>query len=227
MQIPITFTSVILLSSFSFTGVSGKCFTSGINWSNKDTAVGHVEAACRGGVFTGVFKPGQRKYLCVRAGENVKWEFAITNQNTRDSFDLQDEHFNQLLRQHALHHHPHHRCRDPRINRNSSPKTETFATASVYAFNRDQNTHKFVDVPFGKLTHIDYQITDLELRGVQFLLPDGEKIDPDKVTCQMYKDSLGTQPGSAAFTKQTPAHISLFNPVQFGWVLCYVNVGSA
>ncbi|ENH67366.1 hypothetical protein FOC1_g10007144 [Fusarium oxysporum f. sp. cubense race 1] len=109
----------------------------------------------------------------------------------------------------------------------AAPKTETFATASVYAFNRDQNTHKFVDVPFGKLTHIDYQITDLELRGVQFLLPDGEKIDLDKVTCQMYKDSLGTQPGSAAFTKQTPAHISLFNPVQFGWVLCYVNVGSA
>ncbi|KAF5652011.1 hypothetical protein F25303_3731 [Fusarium sp. NRRL 25303] len=109
----------------------------------------------------------------------------------------------------------------------AAPKTETFATASVYAFNRDQNTHKFVDVPFGKLTHIDYQITDLELRGVQFLLPDGEKIDPDKVTCQMYKDSLGTQPGSAAFTKKTPAHISLFNPVQFGWVLCYVNVGSA
>ncbi|EWZ32418.1 hypothetical protein IWW34DRAFT_738701 [Fusarium oxysporum f. sp. albedinis] len=109
----------------------------------------------------------------------------------------------------------------------AAPKTETFATASVYAFNRDKNTHKFVDVPFGKLTHIDYQITDLELRGVQFLLPDGEKIDPDKVTCQMYKDSLGTQPGSAAFTKQTPAHISLFNPVQFGWVLCYVNVGSA
>ncbi|KAI1064340.1 hypothetical protein LB506_007631 [Fusarium annulatum] len=109
----------------------------------------------------------------------------------------------------------------------AAPKTETFATASVYAFNRDQSTHKFVDVPFGKLTHIDYQITDLELRGVQFLLPDGTKIDPDKVTCQMYKDNLGTQPGSAAFTKKTPAHISLFNPVQFGWVLCYVNVGSA
>ncbi|KAF5682003.1 hypothetical protein FDENT_7855 [Fusarium denticulatum] len=109
----------------------------------------------------------------------------------------------------------------------AAPKTENFATASVYAFNRDQNTHKFVDVPFGKLTHIDYQITDLELRGVQFLLPDGEKIDPEKVTCQMYKDSLGTQPGSAAFTKKTPAHISLFNPVQFGWVLCYVNVNGA
>ncbi|KAF5965332.1 hypothetical protein FBULB1_12270 [Fusarium bulbicola] len=92
MQVPITFTSLIIVSTFSFTGVSGKCFTSGINWSSKDLAVGHVEAACRGGVFTGVFKPGERKYLCVRAGENLKWEFAITNQNTRDSFDLQNEH---------------------------------------------------------------------------------------------------------------------------------------
>ncbi|CCT74628.1 uncharacterized protein FFB20_12095 [Fusarium fujikuroi] len=92
MQLPINFASLVVLSTFALTGVSGKCFTSSINWSNKDKAVGHVEAACRGGVFTGVFKPGQRKYLCVRVADNLKWEFAITNQDTRDSFDLQDEH---------------------------------------------------------------------------------------------------------------------------------------
>ncbi|KAF4973186.1 hypothetical protein FSARC_438 [Fusarium sarcochroum] len=102
-----------------------------------------------------------------------------------------------------------------------------FATASVFAINKVKNTYKSVDVPFGKLTHIDYQITGLELRGVSFLLPDGQKIDPNKVTCQMYKDQLGTQPGSAAFTKKTPASISLLNPVEFGYVLCYVNVDSA
>ncbi|VZI03019.1 unnamed protein product [Fusarium fujikuroi] len=88
MQLPINFASLVVLSTFALTGVSGKCFTSSINWSNKDKAVGHVEAACRGGVFTGVFKPGQRKYLCVRVADNLKWEFAITNQDTRDSFDL-------------------------------------------------------------------------------------------------------------------------------------------
>ncbi|KAF4947486.1 hypothetical protein FSARC_13964 [Fusarium sarcochroum] len=92
MQIPTTLVSILLLTGFSLTEVSAKCHRSGIPWASRDKAVGHVEAACRGGVFTGTFKPKERKYLCVRGAENVKYEFSITNQNDHDSFDLLDEH---------------------------------------------------------------------------------------------------------------------------------------
>ncbi|KAF5011319.1 hypothetical protein FDECE_2569 [Fusarium decemcellulare] len=92
MQISTTFASLILLLGSSLTEVSARCHQSGLHWSSKDKAVGHIEAACRGGVFTGTFAPKQRKYLCIKGGENVKWEFAITNQNTHDSFDLNDQH---------------------------------------------------------------------------------------------------------------------------------------
>ncbi|KAI1874283.1 uncharacterized protein JN550_002862 [Neoarthrinium moseri] len=91
MQIT-TLTSASLLLFSTLIGVSATCHRSGTTWSNKDKAVGHIEAACRGGVFTGTFAPNQRKYLCIRAAENVKWEFSVTNQNSRDSFDLQDQH---------------------------------------------------------------------------------------------------------------------------------------
>ncbi|CZS81842.1 unnamed protein product [Fusarium graminearum] len=110
----------------------------------------------------------------------------------------------------------------------AAPASDTyFAKASVFAINKVENAYKSVQVPLGELTHMDYQLTSLELRGVGFLLPDGQKVDPQDITCQMYKDKFGTQPGSAAFNMKTPALISLLNPVQFGWVLCYVNVNSA
>ncbi|RGP74525.1 hypothetical protein FSPOR_1102 [Fusarium sporotrichioides] len=110
----------------------------------------------------------------------------------------------------------------------AAPVSDTyFANASVFAINKVENVYKSVQVPLGKLTHMDYQLTSLELRGVGFLLPDGQKVDPQDITCQMYKDEFGTQPGSAAFNMETPAVVSLLNPVEFGWVLCYVNVNSA
>ncbi|KAL6916472.1 hypothetical protein ACHAPO_007524 [Fusarium lateritium] len=102
-----------------------------------------------------------------------------------------------------------------------------FAKASVFAINKVENAYKSVQVPLGKLTHMEYQLTSLELRGVGFLLPDDQKVDPQNITCQMYKDEFGTQPGSDAFNMKTPAHVSLLNPVEFGWVLCYVNVNGA
>ncbi|RYC78478.1 hypothetical protein BFJ63_vAg18647 [Fusarium oxysporum f. sp. narcissi] len=92
MQIFATLISVLVFLGTGPAQVSATCHRSGIHWSSKDKAVGHIEAACRGGVFTGTFAPKQRKYLCIKAGENVKWEFSITNQNDHASFDLQDQH---------------------------------------------------------------------------------------------------------------------------------------
>ncbi|CEI62264.1 hypothetical protein FVEN_g10244 [Fusarium venenatum] len=110
----------------------------------------------------------------------------------------------------------------------AAPVSDTyFAKASVFAINKVENAYKSVQVPLGKLTHMEYQLTSLELRGVGFLLPDDQKVDPQDITCQMYKDEFGTQPGSAAFNMKTPAYVSLLNPVEFGWVLCYVNVNGA
>ncbi|RFN47745.1 hypothetical protein FIE12Z_8019 [Fusarium flagelliforme] len=105
------------------------------------------------------------------------------------------------------------------------PKPDTYlAEAFVYAINKVDPGYKSVDVPFGKLTHIDYKLNSLELRGIGILLPKGQELDPEDVTCQMYKDALGTQPVSAAFRMRQPAEISPSKPVTFGWVLCYVNV---
>ncbi|RSL72559.1 hypothetical protein CEP53_001059 [Fusarium sp. AF-6] len=94
------------------------------------------------------------------------------------------------------------------------------ATVDVFAMNVDG--YKSIMVPFGVLTHMDYRMTSLEVRGVFVDLPDGQDVDLNKVKCQMYKDSVGTQRGSDVFTKKKPAHVST-NPVEFGWVLCYVD----
>ncbi|PKS05939.1 hypothetical protein jhhlp_007772 [Lomentospora prolificans] len=82
-----------------------------------------------------------------------------------------------------------------------------------------------VQVPFGTLTHVDLSITTLQLTGVTVNVPDAEAPADTDITCQMYKDQYGVQPGSAEFSKGKDAHIST-NPVPFGWVLCYVNVHS-
>ncbi|KAF4981035.1 hypothetical protein FZEAL_3087 [Fusarium zealandicum] len=91
-------------------------------------------------------------------------------------------------------------------------------SAKVLLINR--NDHKFIDVPFGKLTHVDYQIMRLEFAGVT---PDGQKVDPTKVTCQMYKDQFGIESGSTDFSSKNAAYIST-NNVDLGWILCYVEV---
>ncbi|KAJ4243831.1 hypothetical protein NW762_014709, partial [Fusarium torreyae] len=52
----------------------------------------YAEKECRHGAFSGTFKPGEVKYKCIQYGSGTKLEFSITNQNTRQSFDLKDEH---------------------------------------------------------------------------------------------------------------------------------------
>ncbi|KAM0428190.1 hypothetical protein ACHAPT_007091 [Fusarium lateritium] len=89
-----------------------------------------------------------------------------------------------------------------------------------------QHTEKTVTVPFGQLTHHDLQVSELRIESIAVQLPGGA-IEPDinDVTCQMYKDEGGLDPGSAEFTINKPALLST-NTVQFGWVLCYVEVGA-
>jgi len=53
----------------------------------------------------------------------------------------------------------------------------------------------------------------------------GVNLNTKDVECRMYKDKVGTMPGSAAFTEAMPAHIST-NTVAIGSILCY-EVGSA
>ncbi|KAH7260014.1 hypothetical protein FSOLCH5_009633 [Fusarium solani] len=87
-----------------------------------------------------------------------------------------------------------------------------------------QHTEKTVTVPFGQLTHYDMAISELRLESIAVTLPGGA-IEPDiqDITCQMYKDEHGLDPGSREFTIDRPALLST-NTVQFGWVLCYVEV---
>ncbi|KAJ4317703.1 hypothetical protein N0V84_007222 [Fusarium piperis] len=86
------------------------------------------------------------------------------------------------------------------------------------------HTEKTVTVPFGQLTHYDLAISELRLESIAVQLPGGA-IEPDiqDITCQMYKDEHGLDPGSREFTIDRPALLST-NTVQFGWVLCYVEV---
>ncbi|KAH7123498.1 hypothetical protein B0J13DRAFT_566710 [Dactylonectria estremocensis] len=103
------------------------------------------------------------------------------------------------------------------------------AVANVIAVNKPlDGTHSStaVKIPFGKLTHVDLPITNLMLKSVTVTASGVAAPDVSKVTCQMYKDKYGVQPGSAAFNKKHEAYIST-NTVQFGWVLCYVNVSPA
>ncbi|KAL4731687.1 hypothetical protein ACLX1H_000665 [Fusarium chlamydosporum] len=96
----------------------------------------------------------------------------------------------------------------------AAPQPNTYFTnMSMYAMNRVKDTYGLVQVPLGNLTNINYQFTRLELRGVQFLLPNGQTVEPKDVTCQIYKDKFGTQPGNANFKKGTPPEIGLLNPV--------------
>jgi hypothetical protein len=102
------------------------------------------------------------------------------------------------------------------------------AVANVVAVNGfgSSQSKTPVKIPFGKLTHYDLSITGLQLKSVTVNVPGATAPDVNKITCQMYKDQYGIQPGSAEFTKAKEALIAT-NAVQFGWVLCYVNVDSS
>ncbi|KAM5353735.1 hypothetical protein ACJ41O_000385 [Fusarium nematophilum] len=103
----------------------------------------------------------------------------------------------------------------------NTPRDTVTAVANVYAVNN--STKEPVEIPFGRLTHFDLSITELQLYDVTIDILGIPPPGVDAVTCQMYKDVYGIRPGSAEFTKDEPALIST-NPVDFGWVLCYVNV---
>ncbi|RSL81374.1 hypothetical protein CEP51_005903 [Fusarium floridanum] len=87
-----------------------------------------------------------------------------------------------------------------------------------------QHTETEVTVPFGQLTHYDLAISELRLASIAVTLPGGA-IEPDiqDITCQMYKDEHGLDPRSREFTIERPALLST-HTIQFGWVLCYVEV---
>lgn len=105
-------------------------------------------------------------------------------------------------------------------------KTSPIAVANVVAVDQDfmgNKTETPVQVPFGKLTHVDgLPITELQLKSVTVHVDGITAPDVEKVTCQRYQDQYGIQQGSKKFTHKSPAYIAT-NPVDFGWVLCYVE----
>ncbi|KAM0213584.1 hypothetical protein ACHAQD_009237 [Fusarium lateritium] len=90
----------------------------------------------------------------------------------------------------------------------------------------EKSTHP-LNVPLGVLTHQEnIGITKLEIARVYSTVKGVEAPEIDHITCQMYKDEYGTQPGSAEFTTKKDAFIST-NTVSLGWVLCRVNAPGA
>lgn len=84
-----------------------------------------------------------------------------------------------------------------------------------------------LNVPLGVLTHQkNIGITKLEIARVYSTVKGVDAPKIDQITCQMYKDQYGTQPGSAEFTAKKDALIST-NTVPLGWVLCRVNAPHA
>ncbi|CAJ0551450.1 Ff.00g113800.m01.CDS01 [Fusarium sp. VM40] len=84
-----------------------------------------------------------------------------------------------------------------------------------------------LNVPLGVLTHQkNIGITKLEIARVYSSIKGVDAPKIDQITCQMYKDQYGTQPGSAEFTAKKDALIST-NTVPLGWVLCRVNAPHA
>lgn len=86
----------------------------------------------------------------------------------------------------------------------------------------EKSTHP-LNVPLGVLTHQkNTGITKLEIARVYSTVKGVDAPEIDQITCQMYKDEYGTQPGSAEFTAKKDALIST-NTVSLGWILCRVN----
>jgi hypothetical protein len=97
------------------------------------------------------------------------------------------------------------------------------AYANVMVYNSADHSQQPVRIPFGQLTNLDqYKITKLDLVGLSVNIPDIPAPDIKDVVCQRYNDKYGVQLGSTEFTYENPALIST-NPVEFGWVLCYVR----
>ncbi|KAF5008650.1 hypothetical protein FDECE_5062 [Fusarium decemcellulare] len=100
------------------------------------------------------------------------------------------------------------------------------AYANLLVFNEAEHSQTPVRIPFGQLTSANYRITKLQLESVSVHIPDIQAPDVEDVVCQRYQDRYGVQPGSAEFSKGKPALVST-NPVEFGYVLCYVKSKSS
>lgn len=108
----------------------------------------------------------------------------------------------------------------------AAPTAAPKALVNLVAVNKPisgEHSTKAISVPFGELTHFDdLPVTGFQVKGVTVAnLPGAPKVDETKVTCRMYKDEFGVQPGSALFSKGEDALIST-NSVEFGHVLCWV-----
>ncbi|RSL68487.1 hypothetical protein CEP53_002562 [Fusarium sp. AF-6] len=97
------------------------------------------------------------------------------------------------------------------------------AYANIMVYNSADHSQQPVRIPFGQLTNLDqYKVTKLDLISLSVNIPDIPSPDVKDVVCQRYNDKYGVQLGSTEFTYENPALIST-NPVEFGWVLCYVR----
>lgn len=110
-----------------------------------------------------------------------------------------------------------------------SARNDNGAYANIMAINHPisssggESESTPLNIPLGQLTHFEnLEVTTLQLLGVTVSVPDLPELDESKVTCQRYNDAYGVQPGSAPFNTAVNASLST-NPIEFGWVLCYVN----
>ncbi|KAM0419044.1 hypothetical protein ACHAPT_011983 [Fusarium lateritium] len=97
------------------------------------------------------------------------------------------------------------------------------AYANVMIYNSAQHSQEPVRLPLAQLVSLNqYQVTKLDLISLSVHIPDIPSPDVKDVVCQRYKDKYGVQLGSTEFSYEKPALIST-NPVEFGYVLCYVR----
>ena len=94
--------TVLLAVIASAEVVAARCFF--FSWEyNKEEAKGWINDACRkkNGMFTGGFAPGQTKSMCPKSKhkfDRPNTLFQVQNQNTKESFDLNDDDcYNSLL----------------------------------------------------------------------------------------------------------------------------------
>jgi len=85
-------TAITGLLLFSLEGVSATCYGSGDKWASKPQAIAWVSDACtkNGGMFTGWYRPGEAKRMCLKDLNNRGAFFEVQNLNTNTGFDLAD-----------------------------------------------------------------------------------------------------------------------------------------
>ncbi|KAF4451937.1 hypothetical protein FALBO_16258 [Fusarium albosuccineum] len=79
-----------------------------------------------------------------------------------------------------------------------------------------------IQIPFGKLTTFDLQITGLEITGVTVNVEGEQAPDSSRVRCRRYRDQYAIKLGSAEFKQGSVSGVSA-DPADFGWVLCWIT----